>query len=70
MQIYVKTLTGKIIHLNRIDASDSIITIKGKIWDSEGIPIKQQRIIFAGKQLQDERTASEYEIEEGTDIFI
>ena len=69
MQIFVKTLTGRTINVE-VEKTDSIQRVKERIHDKEGVPVGQQKLIFAGRQLEDDHTISDYHIQKESTVHL
>eukprot|EP00051_Salpingoeca_urceolata_P011910 m.148149 g.148149 ORF g.148149 m.148149 type:complete len:80 (+) comp17307_c0_seq3:451-690(+) len=69
MLIKVKTLTGREIELD-IEPEDSVRRIKERVEEKQGIPPEQQRLIFGGKQMNDDSTAADYKVQGGSVIHL
>ena len=70
MQIFIKSMTGKTITIDDIDSDDTIETIAKQIQTKEGIPPDQMRLIFAGKQLEFDKTLLDYDIQRESTLHI
>ncbi|KAK4444295.1 ubiquitin [Podospora aff. communis PSN243] len=69
MQLKIRTLTGREIELD-VEPTDKVAQIKEKVEEKEGIPPAQQRLIYGGKQMVDDKTASDYQLEGGCTLHL
>ncbi|TQV95795.1 hypothetical protein V2A60_000968 [Cordyceps javanica] len=69
MLIKVRTLTGKEIELD-IESGYKVSQIKEKVEEKEGIPPVQQRLIYGGKQMTDDKTAADYDLKGGDTLHL
>jgi ubiquitin len=69
MQLFVKTLTGKTVSIE-VEEGETIEDVKAKIAEKEGIPAEQQRLIFGGQQLQDQKTLMDYDVGDDSTLHL
>ncbi|XP_019758833.1 NEDD8 [Dendroctonus ponderosae] len=69
MIIKVVTLTGDERMID-VEPSDKILVLKEKLEEKEGIPPQQQRLVFQGKQLKDDKTVNSYKLKAGTVLHL
>lgn len=67
--IFIKTLTGKTITVET-ELSDTVLAVKQKVQKQEGIPPEQQRLLFTGKQLEDDRTLADYAVKDNSVLHL
>jgi ubiquitin len=69
MQLFIKTLQGTTVTVD-VEADEPIANIKKKIHEKQGVPVDQQRLIFSGKELQDDKTCSDYNIQKDATLHL
>jgi len=69
LRLIVKTLAGKQFNVD-VEGSDTVKIVKGKIYDAESIPPGQLRLIYGGKQLEDERTLGDYKMPKSSTVHL
>lgn len=69
LQIFVKSISGKTRTLT-VSRTDTIAQIKAQIRDKEGIAPEEQRLIFAGKNLEDTKTVADYNLTADTTLHL